>query len=202
MRLQHNTSTTAVVVIIVLGLAAGAALAHCDTVDGPVVIDAKEALEAGDVQPVLIWVHEEDEDEIREAFNKTLEVRKLSPKARELADMYFFETLVRVHRASEGAPYTGLKPANHEASPAIEAADKALESGNPSQLYGLIDSTVDQGLRKHYQEVVAKKHAWKPGDTEAGREWVKAYVEYIHYADGIYKAASGSVHGDSSDKQH
>jgi hypothetical protein len=43
-------------------------------------------------------------------FTKTLAVRKQSKEAKELADMYFFETLVRIHCAGEGAPYTGLKP--------------------------------------------------------------------------------------------
>ena len=85
--------------------------AHCDTLDGPVVTAAKEALDTGDANPVLIWVQEKDEAQIREAFNKTLSVRKLSPETKDLADMYFFETLVRVHRAGEGASYTGLKPA-------------------------------------------------------------------------------------------
>ncbi len=100
--------------------------AHCDTLDGPVVVAAQKALDTGDVNPVLIWVQEKDEAQIREAFNKTLSVRKLSPEANDLADMYFFEMLVRVHRAREGAPYTGLKPAGLDRG-AVGAADKALE---------------------------------------------------------------------------
>ena len=86
------------------------AFAHCDTLDGPVVLDAKAALEKGDVTPVLKWVKKDNEKEIRKVFSHTLAVRKLNPEARELADHYFFETLVRVHRAGEGAPFTGLKP--------------------------------------------------------------------------------------------
>jgi hypothetical protein len=89
----------------------GIASAHCDTLDGPVVMTAKAALEKGDVTPVLKWVRKEDEKEIREQFKKTLTVRAKGPEAKELADMYFFETLVRIHRAGEGAPYTGLKSA-------------------------------------------------------------------------------------------
>src|SRR5512136_371299 len=77
-------------------------LAHCDGMDGPVVTAAKKALETGDANPVLIWVQKKDEGEIRKAFQKTLAVRKLSPEAKELGDMYFFETLVRIHRAGEG----------------------------------------------------------------------------------------------------
>ena len=66
----------------------GSSLAHCDTLEGPVVTDAKKALEKGDVNPVLKWVKKEQEGEIREAFKKTLAVRSKGPEAKELADMY------------------------------------------------------------------------------------------------------------------
>ncbi len=102
--------------------------AHCDTLNGPVVKDARRALEKGDIKPVLKWLIEDDEKEIRIAFQKTLSVRTKGAEAKELADMYFFETLVRVHRAGEGAPYTGLKP-SEAVDPAVALADKALESG-------------------------------------------------------------------------
>ena len=88
--------------------------AHCDGLDGPVVKVAQKALETGNVNLVLIWVQKKDEGEVKKAFQKTLAVRKLNPQAKELADMYFFETLVRIHRAGEGEPYTGLKPAGRD----------------------------------------------------------------------------------------
>jgi len=37
-------------------LAPPAARAHCDTLDGPVVLAARKALETGKVNPVLAWV--------------------------------------------------------------------------------------------------------------------------------------------------
>ena len=97
--------------------------AHCDGMDGPVIQAARKALETGNVNPVLMWVLKDHEGEIKNAFQKTLAVRKLNPPAKELADMYFFETLVRIHRAGEGEPYTGLKPAGRALDPAIPAAD-------------------------------------------------------------------------------
>ena len=90
------------------------AYAHCDTLDGPVIKAARQALETGNVDLVLVWIQPKDEAEIRSAFAKTLEVRKQGDAAKELADMYFFETLVRIHRAGEGFPYTGLKPAGQD----------------------------------------------------------------------------------------
>ena len=82
----------------------GQAAAHCDTLDGPVVADARTALAQGNVAPVLKWVRPADEKEIRTAFARTTAVRNLSPEAEILADLYFFEALVRIHRAGEGAP--------------------------------------------------------------------------------------------------
>ncbi len=84
---------------------------HCDTRDGPVVTAARIALKTGNVNFVLIWAPESAENELKEAFEKTLRVRKAGVEAQELADEWFFESVVRLHRASEGAPFTGLKPA-------------------------------------------------------------------------------------------
>src|SRR5688572_6649736 len=103
--------------------------AHCDALDGPVVQAAQKALATGNINLVLIWVQKNDEAEINRAFNKALTVRKLTAEAKELADLYFFETLVRVHRAGEGAPYTGLRPAGQDLDPAIPIADAALRDG-------------------------------------------------------------------------
>jgi len=181
--------------------------AHCDTLDGPVVIIAKAALDKGDVTPVLKWVSQKDEDEIKKAFEKTLAVRKLGPQAKELADMYFFETLVRVHRAGEGEPYTGLKPAGIAIEPGILAADKALESGSADSLVKEITSTISEGIQQRFNHAIeAKKHAEE--SIEKGRVYVKAYVEFVHYIEGLHKAISGQVHsaetvqGTKSDTLH
>ena len=170
------------------------ARAHCDTMDGPVVMTAKTALEKKDVTPVLKWVKVESEPEIKAAFAKTLAVRSKGPEARELADQYFFETLVRVHRAGEGAPFTGLKPAGTELGPVIEEADKALESGSADKLIKLVTDQAASGIRRRFAEAKEKK-AHAEHDVEAGRAFVAAYVEYVHYVEGLHKAAQiGSAH--------
>lgn len=168
--------------------------AHCDGMDGPVVTAARKALESGDVNLVLIWVQEADEAEIRKAFEKTMAVRKLNPEASDLADLYFFETLVRIHRAGEGAPYTGLKPAGRDPGPAIPAADKALEDGSVEPLAKMISGAVQEGIRKHFNNAMAKKH-FKADNVDAGREYVKEYVTFIHYVEGIHQALSSAAHG-------
>lgn len=170
------------------------ALAHCDGLDGPVVKAAQTALESGDLNPVLIWVQKNDEAEIKAAFQKTLAVRKLSSAAKALADNYFFEALVRIHRAAEGAAYTGLKPAGRDLGPAIPAADKALSSGAMKELAKLLESAVHVGLEARFKEVATKKK-FKKDDVVAGREYVKAYVEFIHYVERLYEAAKLAAEG-------
>ena len=115
-------------------------------------------------------------------------MRKLGPQAQAFADRYFFETLVRIHRAGENAPYTGLKPAGRDLGPAIPAADKAIETGSEPDLVQLVTEHVRKGLSKHLQEVLAKKN-FAPDDVAAGREYVEAYVTYIHYVERLYEAA-------------
>ena len=173
--------------------------AHCDTLDGPVVTDAKKAIEIGDVTPVLKWVKKEHEGEIRAAFQKILAVRSEGREAKELADMYFFETVVRLHRAGEGAAYTGLKSVGTELEPAVAAADKSLERGSVDDLVKLLVDDVASGIRVRFAHAVEKKiHADE--SVEAGREFVEAYVEFVHYVEKLRLNATGtsSHHGESN----
>ena len=179
---------------LALLLAPKAALAHCDSLDGPVILAAKAALTKGDVTPVLSWVKPDDEPAIRTAFAETLEVRKLSPAAAGVADRYFFETLVRIHRAGEGEPFTGLKPAG-SAEPALVAADHALETGNVAGLVENLQQRIATGLKQRFDKAqAAKAHA--DHNVEAGRAYVEAYVDFIHYYENLHVTAERSAaHG-------
>lgn len=165
--------------------------AHCDTLDGPVVETARKALASGDVTPLLKWVAVDDEQMIRTAFQKTLDVRKLGTQARDLADMYFFETLVRIHRAGEGAPYTGLKPGT-AVDPAVALADKALESGSVDKLVNTLTDATAKGIRERFQRALkAIKHADE--SVAAGREFVETYVIFTHYVEGLHTIIKGTA---------
>ena len=183
-------------VLIIMALAAGPAArlaqAHCDTLDGPVVVDARKALERGDLSPVLKWVSKEAEAEVRSAFHMALAVRKTGPEARELADHYFFETVVRLHRIGEGAPFTGLKPAGADLGPAVAGADLALDKGNVEPLVKLLTDAGGQGLRERFRHVSElKKTADK--SIEDGRAYVAAYVEFVHYAERLFNDATSAA---------
>lgn len=152
--------------------------AHCDSLDGPVIVTAREALTKGDVTPVLKWVKADDEAAIRDAFAQSLEVRKLSPAAAALADRHFFETLVRLHRAGEGEPFTGLLPAG-SADPALVAADQAIARGSAEALAGELAGRLQALLKTRFQEVLERK-AHMNDSVAAGREYTEAYVVFIH----------------------
>lgn len=189
-----NLSTVLTVLLAILLFGSNKVFAHCDGMDGPVVTAAQKALETGNVNLVLIWVQKKDEGEIKEAFQKTLAVRKLNPEAKELADMYFFENLVRIHRAGEGAPYTGLKPAGRDLGPAIPAGDKAIAEGKVEPLLKLLTNAIHEGLHEQFRKAIAKKNFDK-NDVAAGREYIEAYVSYIHYVERLYEAAKKPASG-------
>lgn len=164
-----------------LGLLASPAFAHCDSMDGPVVQDAQRALKAQDVTPVLKWITAEDEAEIQSAFDMALVVRDETDAAKAVADQYFFETLVRVHRASEGEGFTGLKPAG-SVQPAIAAADQALEQGNVEALADELASAIRHGVEERFA-VTDEKRQTAEDSVEQGREYVEAYVQFTHFAE-------------------
>ena len=180
----HLTATAAIFAALLL--APITTFAHCDTLDGPVVAAARKALDSGNVNLVMVWVQKKDEGEIRNMFQKAVAVRKAGGQAKELADMYFFETLVRIHRAGEGAGYTGLKPAG-KIEPPIAAADKSLETGKLQEVAQLILKRMEQGLHRHFEDMMKKKK-YKPDDIAAGRAFASAYVEYTHYVERLYDA--------------
>ena len=188
---QTHRTLSSFAILAALAFGANQTQAHCDTLDGPVVSAARTALAESNVNLVLIWVQKQDEAEIKQAFEKTLAVRKLNAEARNLADMYFFETLVRIHRAGEGAAYTGLKPSGRDLGPAIPAADKAIKDGKLEPVAKLLTEAVHGGLHQRFEEVVSRK-SYAKNDVQAGREYIKAYVEYVHYVEGVY-ASSGAA---------
>ena len=192
--LAQLTRFTALLTLIIpiTFLMPGNAEAHCDSMDGPVVLAAKEALGTGNVDHVLIWVTGDQEDEIRTSFQQTLKVRKVNEEVREMADRYFFETLVRLHREAEGAAYTGLKPAGTDFGPAIPAAEKALEDGSLKEVRDLLVRHIEQGLHHYYDEAKVLK-TFNPADVEKGRAYVSAYVKYMHYVEPLYRAATADV---------
>ena len=144
---------------------------------------------------------ESDESTIREAFAKTLAVRRLSPEAKDLADMYFFETVVRIHRAGEGESFTELQPAGRDLGPAIPVADAAVASGSMDGVGAAVTTEVQAGIERQFKRVLAAKN-YRPDDLAAGRAYVAAYVEFIHYVERLHEAADDRTSSAASEHEH
>lgn len=174
--------------------------AHCDSIDGPVAAAAVKALEAGNVNLVLAYAPATAEPEISAAFEQAKAVRAKGADAQSLADRYFMETAVRLHRLGEGACYEGLKPAGTDYGPAIPAADKAIESGSLSGVAAVLDDAVRHGLSERFAHVLEVKNLPAApadhADVAAARERVKAELGFVTYVQGIYAATLGTAHAE------
>lgn len=199
-RLKSRKSISALTVataMLVAGIAAlgqpAPASAHCDSVNGPVVNAARKALDTGEVKWVLAYVQPSAEAELSAAFQQTLAVRKTGSEAQQLADHYFYETTVRLHRVGEGADYTGLKQET-DYGPALESAEQALETNSLTEVHDLLNKSVADGLKSQYQAVIdARANAAQVGTVEALREQAEAELIFEKYVDALYKAALGNV---------
>jgi Family of unknown function (DUF6448) len=180
--MRHNLVC---VLVVVAGVAlCNDALAHCDSLDGPVVRDAQVALATGDTTIIRRWVAADQEKELLEVFERARGVRTLGAEAREVADRLFFETLVRLHRASEGEAFTGLKPAG-STEPGLLLADAALKSGSVRELVEELGVGVENGIETRFAAVrAAESHAAE--SVAAGRSWVSAYVDYAHFVEAAH----------------
>ena len=173
------------------------ASAHCDSNDGPVIKDAEKALEANNVNLVLKWVSKEQEKEITPLFQKTYELRDGDKEVYEIVKKHFFETLVRLHRETEGAPYTGLKPAG-TTKPIIKMSDKALDENSVDDFLQKLNNHIDNVVREKFNKV-SELNKVKDNSVEKGREFVAAYVDFTHTVEAIHDIIE---HGTGSHEGH
>lgn len=166
--------------------------------DGPVVTAAKRALDAGNVNLILPYAPEKAEPEIKKAFQRTLGLRKMGGEAKELADLWFFETVVRLHREGEGAGYTGLKPAGLDWGPVVPRAEKAIEKGDPKEVIEFLSHVVEEQIRLRFNRVMAHK-SYDVNDVAAAREYVEAMLGFELYSHHIYEnIMAGREHGEET----
>ena len=172
---------------------------HCDSMDGPVVTAARRALEKQDVNLILPYVKDNASADVKSAFEKALRARNSDPAAREVADLYFFETAVRLHRAGEGAPYTGLKPAGLDVGPVIPVAEKAIETGSPDALIRLLTDALRHEVQHRFDHI---KHLrdYRAGDVAKAREYVEATLGLEVYSHHLYQAMKATPH--EGDHEH
>lgn len=177
------------------------ASAHCDTADGPAVVDGRRALASGNANIALKWVHADAEAELRPIFERALRVYQGGGEAAELAEQWFLENLVRIHRAGEGASYDGIKPIGTHVPPQVRAADEALERGNIEPLRGLIDKDRWAELERRFKQAVALK-GFDIDDLMGARRYIDAYVTFFKYAEGEEHDHAHGAHGHAPAHGH
>lgn len=172
---------------------------HCDTMDGPVVKAAKKSLETENINLILPWAPKEAETEIKKAFEKTIIVRKLGKESKELADYWFFETVVRLHRAGEGVPYNGLKPAGLSVGSVVPLVEKAIERGDVAELIKSLQNAVKEEIEKKFRHVIGAKN-YKEDDVDAARGYVEAMLGLTLYSHHLYEYIKKSGEHKSQEK--
>lgn len=172
---------------------------HCDAIDGPVVKAARKALEQRDVNIALAYVHKDGEEEVRRAFELTLPLHTNGSQAREIADLYFFETVVRIHRAGEGAPYTGLKPAGLDVGPVIPVAEEAIESGKHDDLLGILTDALHGEVTRRFERV--KKLGTEAAvGLDENREYVQAMLGLQVWSNRVYHTIKAEAHAGEEER--
>lgn len=167
------------------------ASAHCDSEQGPVAAAARKALETGDVSLISPYVQPEYEKELAAAFKQSRAVRAQGGQSKSLAEQYFVETAIRLHRLGEGAAYIGM---TDEATPdSIVTADAAMTSGSMAEVNEMLSHAIAEGVEAKYHAVVeAREKAEKLGTVEAHRERVEAELIFEKYVYELYTAATAA----------
>lgn len=65
------------------------------------------------------------------------------------------KAVARVHRAGEGAAYTGLKPAGTPVGPVIPLAERAVETGSANELTTFLTELLGEEVTRRLDQVRA-----------------------------------------------
>lgn len=190
-RILKSTLVLSIIAIFSL-ISIQPASAHCDSYDGPALIDAAKALETNNVDLILKWINADMEDEVVPLFYKTYSLRNGDKEIYEIVKKYFYETFVRLHRETEGAPFTGLKPAGATAHITV-MSDKALESGDFESLLKALNNHINSQLQSKFDKTLAL-YKVRDNSIEEGRAYVEAYVDYTHSLEAVHDILSGGGH--------
>src|SRR5690554_5908622 len=108
-KIKRNLGKAAVLLAAMMWVFTVPSFAHCDSYDGPVIQDAYKALDQEDVSYILKWILEDQEAEITSLFGKTVNLKHGDAEVYRIVEKHFLETLVRLHRETEGGTLHRIK---------------------------------------------------------------------------------------------
>lgn len=181
---KRNLFLTALMAVLFLFINVVPASAHCDSYDGPTIKDGLKALETNNVNLILKWIDKDQEAEVVSLFHKTYSLKNGDPEIYSIVEKHFLETLVRLHRETEGAPFTGLKPAE-STSTIVQLSDNSLYNSNLDNLLSKLNGHINQVIQEKYRKA-SELHKTKDVSAELGREYVEAYVDYTHTVEALH----------------
>lgn len=190
-RLHHSLFVLSLIAIFSL-LGMQPALAHCDSFDGPALVDAAKALETNNVELIKKWIQPDDEEVVVPLFHKTMSLKEGDADVYAIVRTHFYETFVRLHREMEGASFTGLKSAGTTAHITV-MSDKAIETGDFNGLLIALNRHVNAQLTEKYEKVAAL-YPVKDRSVEEGRRFVAAYVDYTHAVEAVHDILASETH--------
>lgn len=161
-------------------------VSNCDSMGGPVVKAAEMALEMENVNHILPYVNEDDENEIKSAFEKASFVRELNADAADLADYWFFETVVRLHLKGKNEPFHGLKSSKDDMSPIMRKAKMAMDEEDLTDLFEFLSAKLETEMRKRFMEVLNSKDC-DFNEVDEAREYVNSVIEFVSYVDDVQR---------------
>lgn len=191
-RLFNIKSVLFLSLFAVMMLVVTPASAHCDSYDGPVIKEALRALDTNNVELVYKWITPDQEKEISVLFNKTYSLKDGDKELYNIVERHFLETLVRLHRETEGAPFTGIKPVG-SMTPVVQMADNAIATNDVSTVTNAVVNHLADVIQERYTKVMELSKT-KDNSVQQGREYVEAYVVYTH----TLEAVENLLHGDHS----
>jgi hypothetical protein len=124
-------------------------------------------------------------DSLDGAFDLTRKARNQGSESRQVADLYFFDTVVRVHSWGEGAPHTGLKPAGLDVGPVIPLAGAAVDSGDAERLIAFLQRAVRAALQQRLLADVRTRAADAATGIPAARTYTSAMLGFLVVAPAV-----------------
>src|SRR5690554_2670234 len=162
-----NSKVRSLLLVVALILTSISGFAHCDSYDGPVIKDALTALDQNNVELVLKWIDPQQEEEIISLFHKTYNLKNEDEQVYAIVEQHFLETLVRLHRETEGASFTGLKPSG-STTPIVQMADNSIANQDVTTLLNNLGEHIQAVITEKYQKVEALNKV-KNNTVEQGR---------------------------------